>query len=344
MLPKRILIAISFFVLVQLSMTFVFCTSYSLVVSTDRDAYVAGEFVEISGYVKDQWNRFISTFVEITVFTPENISLHIGFIHSDSKGRFFTLLELPKNASIGNYTVQATVDETPARATFKVSPNFITCLVNSSFTYPANPILIYGQVYPARRVEVKLEFSKDGMDWKTMASIYSNSSGFYGFDWSAPREAGNYSIRALINGANGSASLRVIVRKPTMISISLSSPTTTVGKSVWLSGILNSMSRNATISIQYYGPEGDYIIHKVQADEEGLFEDMFKPEKEGTWRISASWPGDALNLPSESMEIELIVGPEPPTKLFLTAVAIEDAVVLALLARHLRNKRRSKGR
>jgi len=42
-------------------------------VRTDRDAYVAGEYVEISGFMKDQGNVSVSTFFEIAVSTPYNV-------------------------------------------------------------------------------------------------------------------------------------------------------------------------------------------------------------------------------------------------------------------------------
>lgn len=340
---KWILAVIASFAIACAPVTFVLCTQYSIEVRTDRDAYVAGEFVEISGFVKDTVNRSVSAFVEITVLTPDNVSINLGFTHSDSKGYFLTLLALQPNASLGEYLVMATVDESPAFATFKVSQNSITCLLNSSFTYPVMPILVYGQAYPARLVEVLLELSKDGKDWQTIARTNSNSSGFYSFAMAAPKEAGNYSIRATLDGACSSpASLRVFVKEPTTISISLSSLTTTVGKSVQLLGILNSTCRNATILIQYRSPEGGSVNHTVLASPEGEFKDSFRPEKEGTWKVSASWPGDTFNEHAECMEVELIVEPEPPTKLFLALVAVEDAAVLALLARQLRIKRMEK--
>lgn len=311
-----------------------------MVVRTNRDAYVAGEYVEISGFVTDQGNRSISTFVEIAVFTPENTSLTMDTTHSDSNGYFFTLLTLQPNASLGTYLVTATAEGPSAHTTFKVALNSIICLVNSSFTYPAMPVLIYGFIYPARSVELLLQFSINKRNWQTIEYVNSNSSGYYSFDWTAPSEAGNYTILASYGGTNStSARLRVIVKEATSIWLSLSSSAINLGQSVRLQGILNSTSRNATVTIQYKSPKGAQMNHTVQADPEGVFEDAFRPDKEGIWTISASWPGDALNQRTTSMEIQLVVNSPPPTMLLLSIVAVEDVVVLTLLARQFYHKR-----
>jgi len=248
---------------------------------------------------------------------------------------------LPPNASLGTYLVTATAEGPPSNTTFEVVPYSITCLVNISSAYPETPILVYGDAHPSRRAEVKLEFSRDDRDWQTIANIHTNSSGHYGYDWAAPGVGGNYSIRARLGGAKSpTAHLRVIVKEPTMISFSLSSYVTQVGKSVDLVGMLNSTCRNATISINYVGPEGTSVNHTVQADPVGIFVDAFQPDKEGIWAISASWPGDALNQRASTMEVQLTVGPPPPTVLFLSVIAVEDVVVLAFLVRWVSGKRR----
>jgi len=320
------------------------CSPCSVVVRTDRDAYVAGEYVEISGHVTEQGNASVSTFVEIDVLTPENASLLDDVIHSDSNGYFFTLLALQPNASVGTYLVMAIAEGSSAsHTTFEVVLNTITCLVNSSFAYPKVPILVYGQIHPARWAEVSLEFTSDGEDWLTIANVYTDSSGQYSYGWTAPREGGNYSIRTSLGGTTSPAArLRVVIKEPAMISFSLSSYATQVGMSVRLEGVLNSTSRNATITIRYEGPEGTSITHAVQADPDGVFGDAFRPDEEGTWTISASWPGDALNLQAESIEVKVSVDPPPPTALFLSVVAIEDVVVIAILARHMHLKRKAR--
>jgi hypothetical protein len=305
---------------------------------------VPGDSVEIGGIVTDQENRSVSTFVEITVLTPENTSLLFNVIHSDAKGMFFTLLSLPSDAQLGTYWVIATpVVSPPVNVTFSVVRGSITCCVNQSFMYPGTPTLIYGQVYPSRSLEILLKFSQNDRDWQTLGHAFSNSSGYYYIDWKVPEEAGNYSIQASIgNVTSPSAHLKVVVREPTMITISLKTSVITVGSSVQLDGTLDSTSGNATIAIQYVNPDGVPVHHLALADPDGNFKDTFSPDMEGTWSISASWSGDALNEPTASMVMELVVKPAPPTKLFLSIVVAEDIAVIALLAMHLSNKRRIK--
>lgn len=325
------------------SARFVLSIPYSVVVRTDNDTYLAGEYVEISGFVMDQGNVSVSTFVEIDVSTPENISLFVDAIHSDSNGYFLTILALPTNASLGTYLVTATAEGPASYTTFEVILSSITCLVNSSWVYPKVPILVYGRTNPARRVEVSLELSRDDGDWQTIANVYTNTSGHYSYGWTAPKEGGNYLIRASLEGtASSTIRLRVIAKEPTMISFSLSSYVTQVGKSLHLEGILNSTSRNATIIIRYEGPDGASTNHTVLADPNGAYRDTFEPYKEGTWTISASWSGDAFNLRAESIEVQVSVGPPPPTVLFLLVVAIEDIIVLSFLARHMYLKHKAR--
>lgn len=340
---RGILIIIAFFVLVYNSAAPASGLSYSVLVRTDRDAYVAGEYVEISGFVTDRGNVSVSTFVEIAVFTPENASLLTDATHSNSEGYFFTILSLPSNASLGVYLVVAAAEGSAAYSTFRVALNSITCGVNASIVHvPDAPVLVYGDAYPARRVEVRLEFSQNDGDWRAIASIYANSSGHYGYDWTAPGDNGNYSIRASLEGvASSPAHLRVFLKESTVIWLSLTSPSVYVGKAIQVEGALSSTSRNATITIQYRSSQGTSLNHTVRASPEGAFSDTYKPDVEGIWTISASWPGDALNLPAISMGVQLTVGPPPPTMLFLSVVAVEDAAVLALLAWQISKKRKA---
>jgi len=335
-------IVIAFFILSCSSATLVSSSPYSVIVRTNRDAYVEGEYVEISGFIMDQENRSISTFVQIAVLTPENVSLLVDTIHSDSDGYFFTILTLPLNASLGTYLVVAAAEGPTAHSTFKVALNSITCHLNASTVYvPDKAVLVYGYAYPARCVELQLEFSQNNEDWRPIADIFANSSGYYNYDWTAPGEDGNYSVRASFVGVTSPpANLRVFMKESTMIWVSPTSFAAYVGKTMNIEGTLNSTSKNATITIQYRSPQGTFN-HTMQASPDGVFSDTFKPDVEGIWTISASWPGDALNLPATSMNIQLTVGPPPPTNLFLSAVAVEDVVVLALLARQVVKKRRA---
>jgi hypothetical protein len=313
--------------------------SYSISVRTDREAYVAGEFVEISGYVTDQENRSISTFVSIVVLTPKNEMLLSDQVNSNDNGYFSTILSLPQDASIGTYFVTATTSLAAAYTTFSIVEASIDIFLQPNIVSPGDQVLVFGHVYPHRRVEVSLEFSNDNIEWKRLSSTYTNSSGFYSFMLLMSRE-GNYSIRVSANGVRSNAA-KLIVKKPSTISISLSTSEISAGREVVLKGLLDSTCSNATITIEWRSPDGKTFSRTVLADPSGSFQDSFRPEIEGSWSVSASWQGDEFNQPADSMVLELLVKPSPPTMLFISIVAVEDIVVLCLLMRHILRKRRN---
>lgn len=260
-------------------------------------------------------------------------------VNSNDNGYFSTILSLPQDASIGTYFVTATTSLAAAYTTFSIVEASIDIFLQPNIVSPGDQVLVFGHVYPHRRVEVSLEFSNDNIEWKRLSSTYTNSSGFYSFMLLMSRE-GNYSIRVSANGVRSNAA-KLIVKKPSTISISLSTSEISAGREVVLKGLLDSTCSNATITIEWRSPDGKTFSRTVLADPSGSFQDSFRPEIEGSWSVSASWQGDEFNQPADSMVLELLVKPSPPTMLFISIVAVEDIVVLCLLMRHILRKRRN---
>lgn len=75
----------------------------------------------------------------------------------------------------------------------------ITCILSNNSITSGGSVQIYGRISPAVSAEVTIRYSANGGKWDTLATVTSDSNGFYSYTWSNI-PAGNYSLRAFWSG------------------------------------------------------------------------------------------------------------------------------------------------
>ena len=84
----------------------------------------------------------------------------------------------------------------------------------------------------------------------------------------------------------------VLSKIESTISCSVSPRIVERGEVVDVSGSIDPVLENVTVTLKYKGPDGSTYIRNVTTDAEGAFKDSFQPKVEGSWSVNASWPGD----------------------------------------------------
>lgn len=96
-----------------------------------------------------------------------------------------------------------------------------------------------------------------------------------------------------------------------------------------------------TVKIEYVRPDGERITHTVPISKDGTFSDTIKVEKEGTWKVTASWDG---NKDMHGSRASATMKVAPPLNIMniamIAGVVIVVVVVLIILSRRHRAPRR----
>ncbi len=138
-------------------------------------------------------------------------------------------------------------------------------------------------------------------------------------------------------GLTSTVEKEVTVVTPTELELSVSPESVGLGEYVTVRGRMKPERGSLAIRIVYESPEGTTIEHTVITGADGGFEDKFKPDKAGVWRVKAVWEGDDLRLPSTSETVEFQVEIIPIWALLLIVIAaIVVLIVILLLARRKR--------
>lgn len=84
----------------------------------------------------------------------------------------------------------------------------------------------------------------------------------------------------------------VLSKASTTITCSASPQQIERGEYVDVSGTLNPVHENTTITILYKKPDGSTLNRLVRTAADSSYRDSYQPDIEGTWSVNASWIGD----------------------------------------------------
>jgi hypothetical protein len=194
----------------------------------------------------------------------------------------------------------------------------ITVDVTPSTVVIGNQVTIRGYVMDETgdkgipNVEVTIMSSREPLPvFTTIGKVKTNENGEYTLSWTPP-EAGEYTIMVSWDGdyehEGATATTTLTVEKASsMIALTLSSYTITIGEEISVSGTLYP-AKTATILIEYTNPQGIIpITETVNSNEAGFFSTTFTANQTGTWTIKASWNGDETYKATESAPSTLTV-------------------------------------
>jgi hypothetical protein len=175
----------------------------------------------------------------------------------------------------------------------------ISCSVSPSTLTIGGSVTVSGAISPTvAGVTVTLTYTKpDGSTFTH--SVTTSSSGTYS-DTYTPDKIGTYSVQASWAGNNdykGATSDKVsftVTKKPSSISISLSSNNIIVGEKVEISGSISPPISGASVTISYRSVGGSWSsITTVSTDSSGrYFYSWTNTPPPGNYEVMASWPGN----------------------------------------------------
>ena len=175
----------------------------------------------------------------------------------------------------------------------------ISCSVSPSLLTIGGSVTVSGAISPTvAGVTVTLTYTKpDGSTFTH--SVTTSPSGTYS-DTYTPDKIGTYSVQASWAGNNdykGATSDKVsftVTKKPSSISISLSSNNIIVGEKVDISGSISPPISGASITISYRSIGGSWSsIATVSTDSSGrYFYSWTNTPPPGNYEVMASWPGN----------------------------------------------------
>jgi len=139
-------------------------------VTTDQESYVAGEDVEISGYVRlGSGVSAVGASVSLSVLEPDGDEVDAAVLQTNNAGRFAENFTLPSTAANGTYTVYATASmsgykDAFATVTFTVGLSNLPSvhIVEASITMPNGTLS--SEFHPGETVVVWAVVNNTGAD------------------------------------------------------------------------------------------------------------------------------------------------------------------------------------
>jgi len=101
--------------------------------------------------------------------------------------------------------------------------------------------------------------------------------------------------------------IRAVVGTPSTIACAVSLASIVIGSNVTVSGSINPAHDRATVTLRYTRPDGSKVTRTTTTDAAGFFSDTYTPDRVGSWRVWASWPGDEDHIEAASPTVSFTV-------------------------------------
>jgi len=134
----------------------------------------------------------------------------------------------------------------------------------------------------------------------------------------------------------GEYDVYIVKTKPLPVNVSISCQASfdaiKKGREIVVSGVISPAIPERNITLTYTLPDGPEIVRNVEADEEGIFRDRYKPNVQGIWTVTASTDGDVYYEASSSEPVLFTV--EEPQDIFTvyTYGLLTTVIVITILA------------
>ena len=211
----------------------------------------------------------------------------------------------------------------------------VTVVVKNEGTGPANPL-----------ITIELTNATGPMEMDSKSNIFvenATEKSVLFRDWNASAHGfspGNYTLSAKLKPvpyefdlADNNFTYGEITLGASLVSISATPESITLGSSTTINGSITPLRRNvnATIHHRVSGNDTWSILEIVITNDNGTYSYDWKPEATGTYEVMVGWEGDNKALSSKSETLTIIVNPAAPILLYaLAAVAV--AVIIIVVA------------
>ncbi len=187
------------------------------------------------------------------------------------------------------------------------------------------------------------------------AGDYTNISDANGYYIMSGVTPGNYTVAVSAAGyesasqhnriviAGETVTVNFALRVNSVITLSVDPTTITVGESITVSGSIDPIRENVTVTIWHRTGQGTWItLTTVTTDENSQYSHVWTVDTIGTYEVKASWLGDENTAPAESNVQTITVEEAPsgvPWELYVAAAGVTAAIIAAIAFYFLKIRR-----
>jgi hypothetical protein len=230
----------------------------------------------------------------------------------------------------------------------------ITLLASSSTITIGDTATLSGSLTPARQGEdINIQYRIGGGSWNDLASVVTDDSGEYSYEWTPTEQVGTFELMASWPGdaeyLSAESSVTVVVGKmSSSISITISPTSITLGDHFTISGAITPPLAHKTVTVYYKTEVADWmnLLSSFQTDENGQYSVVWSPTGVGggvsTYEFKVTWDGDAT---TEGAESDVVAGTvesqEPPDFTLLVVAVVVIIIVAAIIIYFLKFRKKS---
>jgi hypothetical protein len=198
-----------------------------------------------------------------------------------------------------------------------------------------------GALTPALEGEtINIQYRLSGAAWSDVASVLTDGSGQYSYEWTQTETAGNFQFKASWSGNADylpaeSIVITVVVRKITStITITVDKTEIRYGDNLNFAGKITPVRASVSVTLWYKAGVADWedLLSSFTTDENGEYTRTFGPNRAVTWQFKASWEGDAITEGAESDVVTVEVLPGERVDWTLPAVAVVAVIIVVVVA------------
>jgi outer membrane protein assembly factor BamB len=265
-----------------------------------------------------------------------------GYVYVGSEDNNVYCLNAQTGASLWHYQTGGAVSSSPAIVNgvlyigsddqkvyaFKSTQALqnATLSIDASSKHITNPpeykLTISGTITPAQSGTVTIYESINGSAWGALDSYQASlSNGAYS-NVHFTTDVGTYQFYAVWPGdsqynpsQSSIVTVAVGVTQPTTPTLTCTpaSSSLVAGSTMTITGSMTPAASGETITLTYTPPSGSPIARTVTTDSQGHYQDMYQPQSNGTWSVTASFAGDTQYSAASSPTATFTVGAEQPT-------------------------------
>jgi hypothetical protein len=245
------------------------------------------------------------------IYTPStgSVSCNLNINNEDTYALDSSLTKISCVKVDGYYELT-----TEGAITINITPR--ECIFGSNLT-------IYGNVIPTMQgtnVTIWYRANQTGAIWTQLATVLTETSGYYVYNWTTDR-IGTFELKANWTNAESQVIL-VDIKYGSTIMLMLSAINVTVRTGVTVSGSIDPIRENVTVTIEYRcvnvidwtGGEWAFIS-EVQTNSQGAYnytwiatkEEIGTNSEKDTFEFRARWNGDNETFGNESQIIRIAV-------------------------------------
>jgi len=216
----------------------------------------------------------------------------------------------------------ATVNKLGSSISMSVSPTTIT--------YGGN-LTISGSITPTKKqTPVTIWYNTTATAWNNITAVKTNDNSEYSYVWGPPT-AGTFEIKAnwtgdaTTAGAESSPVPVTVNKAASSVSISVSPATPTFGQNITLTGTINPIRSNASVTIWYRRIGQTWTnMTTAKTNDTSQYTYTWTPPAATTFEMKANWTGDTNTNPAESPTTTVTINKASSTiSIYLSATTIK---------------------